>query len=119
MQSSQKTLLDKFAALQKTCSDPINIHTKPVKTALKELTLDSIRKYDSCLLLSVTLISGKKICKRCKMKLNPSTDKFDDDQREYSHDDSSFLECSVETANQSLTSLDCTPLKKSQKSEGN
>ena len=46
------------------------------------------------------------------MKLNPSTDEFDDDQGEYSHDDSSFLECRVETANQSLTSLDCTPLKK-------
>ena len=45
------------------------------------------------------------------MKLNPSTDEFDDDQGEYSHDDS-FLECNVETANQSLTSLDCTPLKK-------
>ena len=27
------------------------------------------------------------------MKLNPSTDEFDDDQGEYSHDDSSFLEC--------------------------
>ena len=47
------------------------------------------------------------------MKLNPSTDEFDDDQGEYSHNDSSFLECSVEIPNQSLTSLDCTPLKKS------
>ena len=46
------------------------------------------------------------------MKLNPSTNGFHDDQGEYFHDDSSFLECSVETANQSLTSLDCTPLKK-------
>ena len=83
-----------------------------MKTTLKEMTLDSIRKYDSRLLLSVTLIPGKKICTRCEMKLNPSTDEFDDDQGEYSHDDSSFLECSIETANQSLTSLDCTPLKK-------
>ena len=46
------------------------------------------------------------------MKLNPTTDEFDDDQGEYSHNYSSFLEYSVETANQSLTSLDCTPLKK-------
>ena len=45
------------------------------------------------------------------MKLNPSTDEFDD-QGEHSHDNSSFLECSIETANQSLTSLDCTPLRK-------
>ena len=44
------------------------------------------------------------------MKLNPSTDEFDD-EFEYSHNDSSFLECSIETANQSLTSLDYTPLK--------
>ena len=109
MQPSQKSLLDKFAALQKTCSDPFNIHTKPVKTTLKEMTLDCIRKYDSHLLFLATLIPGKKICKRCEMKLNPSTDEFDDDQGEYSHDDSSFLECSIETANQSLTSLGCTP----------
>ena len=45
MQRSQKTLLNKFAALQKTCSDPFNIHTKPVRTTLKELTLDSIVCY--------------------------------------------------------------------------
>ena len=109
MQPSQKTLLDKFAALQKTCSDLFNIHNKPVKTTLKELKLDGIRKYDPRLLLSAT---GKKICKRCEIKLNPSTDEFDDDQGERSHDDSSFLECRIETANQSLTSLDCTPLKK-------
>ena len=83
-----------------------------MKTTLKEPTLDSIRKYDSRLLLSVTLIPGKKICKRCEMKLNPSTDEFDDDQGAYSQNDSSFLECSIETANQYLTSLDCTPLKK-------
>ena len=68
MEPSQKTLLDKFAALQKTCSDPFNINTKSVKTTLKEMTLDSIRKYDSRLLFSATLISGKKICKRCEMK---------------------------------------------------
>ena len=110
----KQALLDKFAALQKTCNDLFNIHTKPVKTTLKKLTLYSIRKYDSRLLLSATLIPGKKICKRCEMKLNPGTDKFDDDEGEYSHDDSPFLECSVETANQSLTSLDCTPLKKSE-----
>ena len=79
MQPSQKTLLDKFAAFQKTCSDPFNIHTKPAKTTLKELTLDSTRKYDSRLLLSATLTPGKKNCKRCEMKLNPSTDEFDDD----------------------------------------
>ena len=107
-----KNLSDKFAALQNTCSDPFNIHTKPVKTTVKELTLDSVRKYDSRLLLSATLIPGKKICKRCEMKLNPRTDEFDDDQGEYSQDDSSFLECSIETVDQSLTSLDCTPLKK-------
>ena len=88
----KKTLLDKFAALQKTCSDPFNINTKPVKTTLKEMTLDSIRKYDSPLLLLATLIPGKKISKRCEMKLNPSKDEFHDDQGEYSHDDSSFLE---------------------------
>ena len=51
------------------------------------------------------------------MKLSPSTDEFDDDQGEYSHDDASFLWCSVETANQSLTSLDCTPLTKSEMTE--
>ena len=83
-----------------------------MKTALKEVTLDSIRKYDPRLSLSATLIPGKKICKRCEMKLNPSTDEFVDDQGEYSHNDSSFLECNVETANQSLTSIECTPLKK-------
>ena len=60
------------------------------------------------------MIPGKKICKRCEMKLNPSTDEFDDNQGEYSHDDSSFLECSIETANHSLPSLDWTPLKKSE-----
>ena len=109
MQPSQKTLLDKFAALQRTCSDPFNIRNKPVKTTLKELTSDGIRKYDPRLLLSATLIPGKKICKRCEIKLNPSTDEFDDDQGEHSHNDSSFLECRIETANQSLTSLDCTP----------
>ena len=90
MQPSQKTLLDKFPALQKTCSDPFNIHTKPVKTTLKELILDSIRKYDSRLLLSATLIPGRKICKRCEMKLNPSTVEFDDDQGEHSHDEFVF-----------------------------
>ena len=52
MQPSQKTLLDKFSALQKTCSDPFNIHTKPVKTTLRELTLDSIRKYHSSLFVT-------------------------------------------------------------------
>ena len=56
-------------------------------------------KTTSRLLLSATLIPGKKICKRCEMKLNPSTDEFDDDRGEYSHDDWSFLECNVETAN--------------------
>ena len=66
MQASQKTLLDKFAALQKTCSDPFNIHTKPVKTTLTELTLDSIRKYHSRLLLSVTLIPGKRLVRDVK-----------------------------------------------------
>ena len=60
MQPSQKTLLDNFAALQKTFSDPFNIHTKPVKTTLKELTLDSIKKYDSRLLLSATMIPEKR-----------------------------------------------------------
>ena len=61
MQPPQKTLLDKFAALQKTCSDSFDIHTKPVKTTLEEeLTMDSIRKYDSRLLPSATLILGKK-----------------------------------------------------------
>ena len=50
----------------------------------------------------MTLIPEKKICKRCEMKLNPSTDEFDNDQGEYSDDDdSSFLECSIETANHS------------------
>ena len=112
MQPSQKTLLDKFAALQKICSDSFNIHTKPVKSTLKELTLDNIGKYDSRLLLWATMIPGKKICKRCKMKLNPNTDKFDDNQGEYPHDDLSFLECSTETVNHSLPSLNCTTLKK-------
>ena len=106
-----KTLLDKFAALQKTCTDSFNIHTKSMKTNGKEMTLDNIGKYDSRSLLSVTLIPVKKICKRCEMELNTSTDEFGDDQGKYSHDDSSFFECSVETANQYLTSLDCTPLQ--------
>ena len=66
----------------------VNIHNKPVKTTLKETTLDSIRKYNARFLLSATLIPGKKIFERCEMKLNPSTDEFDDDQGEYSHDDS-------------------------------
>ena len=62
----KKALLDKFAAFQKTCSDPFNIHTRPVKTTLEELTLDSIKIYDSRLLLSATLISGKRFVRDVK-----------------------------------------------------
>ena len=102
-----KILLEKFEFLQKSCCDPTQQHTKPRKSSLRALTVESARTLTDKFHRSFK--PGQKLCPDCrKMLLELQSDTSPERRQDR---DIPALEEVCESANTSLVALGCTPLK--------
>ena len=102
----------------KVCCNPLKNHYRikstRVKTTLKEFSLEFAKQYGG-----LNLITGHKLCYRCKKTIEDFSDIPERDDK-YDNDDND-TDCSYEVEgnvksaekwNKTLTSTDCSPLKK-------
>ena len=99
-----------YAGYQLIFCDPLEHHSKPVRTTQKEITLDYAKGQAD---LGHVLVPGKKICFGDFNKKDKAIDSFciESDDEAYCNEEDAYDECNWEKVDSSLSSLDCSPLK--------
>ena len=108
--------LKAYSNCYKVCRNPLKSHNHSksikVKTTLKEITLKFTKQYGG-----LNLIPGQKWCYRCKKTIEDLSDiperddMYDDDDTDFDYEAEGNV-VSAEKMNETLTSIDCSPLKK-------
>ena len=104
--------LSKYAGYQLTCYDPLERHSKAVKTTLREITLEYAKTQAGS---GHVLVPGKKLCFRCYNDLNEKVKANDriciETDEAICNEEDVYDECNRDKVHSSLSSLDCSPLK--------
>ena len=66
----KQTYLARYSHFQKKCCDPFAKHKKPLKSGLREITLDASTDAQ---LLGISLVPGQKLCPTCHTELTKQT----------------------------------------------
>ena len=62
----EQAVLMRYTQYQRSCCNPFQKHQKPIKGALREVSLDTAQDFKS---MNISVIPGKKICPTCRKEL--------------------------------------------------
>ena len=101
----------KYPSWFKVCCDPFQKHSRHVRSTLREISLEDVKRFENF----SDLIPGKKLCFRCFKELEglvePIREPDECNDAQYVCGEEHFKE-RKEKLNNSLTGIDCSPIKK-------
>ena len=118
----EKAVLVRYPQLQRKCCNPFGKHKKPAKDSLRELSLETAKKFSK---INISVIPGQKQCTSCRKEANRRLDQLkeaehvsDEVNSQTANDSDNGSLCSEmdneilrEDLNTSLEEMDLSPVK--------